>query len=208
MNIDIVMQEFEESLLEMGSKVRRAMVLAVNAFIENDKRKALQVIEMDEFINFADESINEQAIEALSLLQPVAKDLRTLIAGIKIATDFERIGDYAKNIARYVIKKDEEQDKFDTEISELMDLFLHNFDETLKVVQNKDVKRAYQVAELDDDLDLAFQTLIHKIADAKMNLYPVSLVTMLRNVERAGDHSKNICEQVIYINKGLHVDLG
>ena len=143
-------------------------------------------------------------------MQPVAKDLRLLIGGIKIANDLERIGDYAKNIGRFVIKSKTVDPRFRKEIVNLTNVFLKNFDEVLKVMEKRDVKEAYRVATLDDDLDVEFKAFTHLLADnAEENEgFPFELTTIARNIERAGDHSKNICEQIIYIVKGQHIDFG
>lgn len=210
MHIEELMEQFEDDLLEMGVRVRRSMALALEAFVTDDKERALQVIELDEFINSADENINNQAIEILSLMQPVARDLRLLVGGIKISSDFERIGDYSKNIGRFVIKTKEIDKRYYDDIQALGDLFLKNFDQVLEVMKTKNVKHAYQIAAADEEIDVAFKKLLHRFADNADNehLFPIETTGMLRNIERAGDHAKNICEQIVYIVKGQHIDLG
>lgn len=209
MQIDLKMNEYETTLMDMGQKVYHAMEAALKSLEKGDKEKALQVIEMDEFINLEEASINTQAVEILSLLQPVARDLRYLIAGIKVATDFERIGDYAKGIGRFVIRSSELNQELAAEIMVLGQLFLHNFSEVLAVLKSLDVKEAYRVAGLDDRLDEGFKKLIQKLAEGNETIpFSVETASMIRNIERAGDHSKNICEQVIYITRGQHIDLG
>ncbi|QIK70170.1 phosphate signaling complex protein PhoU [Erysipelothrix sp. HDW6C] len=210
MRIEDRMIEFESELFDMAARVRRSMALAIEALKEDDKEKALQIIEKDEYINDMDESINDLAIQTLSLMQPVAKDLRLLVGGIKIATDLERIGDYAKNIGRFVVKNHIEKDFLNDEITELGNIFLGNFDEVLNVLKTQDIKKAYEAAELDDNLDQAFKKVMHKFVDdaEKQGKFPIEITAILRNIERAGDHAKNICEQVIYIAKGQHVDFG
>ena len=87
---------------------------------------------------------------------------------------------------------------------------MNNFDQVLEVMEKRDVKEAYRVAELDDDLDLEFKSFAYFLADNvdDESNFPVELTTIARNIERAGDHSKNICEQIIYIVKGQHIDFG
>ncbi|WP_159519735.1 phosphate signaling complex protein PhoU [Erysipelothrix urinaevulpis] len=210
MRIENRMQSFDKELQDMGLRTRHAMAKAMEAFMKDDKELALAVVEGDDFINYADESINDQAIEILTLMQPVAKDLRMLIGGIKIANDLERIGDYAKNIGRFVIKSKTVDPRFREEIVNLTNIFLNNFDEVLDVMEKRNVKEAYRVASLDDDLDMEFKAFTHLLADnaEKNDGFPFELTTIARNIERAGDHSKNICEQIIYIVKGQHIDFG
>lgn len=210
MNIENRMQTFEVKLLKIGTHTRNAMHLSREALINNDNSLALRIVENDVLINYAEEVINDEAIEILTLMQPVAKDLRLLIGGIKIANDLERIGDYAKNIARFVINTKSIKQEVQEEISKLMDLFLINFDETLIVLEKRNLEEAYRVAELDEALDLNFKTYVSFLNE---NLesgldYPFDLINIARNIERAGDHSKNICEEIIYIVKGSHIDFG
>ena len=210
MNIESKMQVFEAELLEMGRITFCAMEEAMAAFMNQDKNLALDVIEKDDLINYTEELINDDAIEILTLMQPVAKDLRLLIGGIKIASDFERIGDYAKNISRFVIRTKMNDSYYQEEILNLTQLFLSNFDQILTVLLNKDIKEAYRVASLDDNLDDQFKEFIEMLVnnvDEKTS-FPVEIVNIARNLERAGDHGKNICEHIIYIVKGSHIDFG
>ena len=210
MNIETKMQAFEHKLIVMGKETYQAMELAMEAFTKQDRIMALDVIEKDDRINYAEEIINDEAIEILTLMQPVAKDLRLLIGGIKIANDLERIGDYAKNIGRFVIRSKFTEAMYQEEILELTKMFLNNFGQVLDVLSKRDVKEAYRVAALDDNLDDQFeefvQTLTHGMDETMV--YPVEIINIARNLERAGDHSKNICEQIIYTIKGNHIDFG
>lgn len=209
MGIQDIMIEFENELTNMATKVRYAMSEAITALQSNDKVLALKVVERDEVINNIDHTINNSAISALSLQQPVARDLRLLIGGIKIATDLERIGDYAKNIGRFVIKGDEDMRDFQEGIFEMASLFMTNFDLVIEALEEKDVKKAYEAAQQDDLLDQGFKTIVDRYADmSETHIFPLQLAEILRNIERAGDHSKNICEQVIYIVNGQRVDFG
>lgn len=210
MNIENRMQSFESKLLEMGSITHLAMEQAMEAFMNQDKNLALDVIEKDDLINYTEELINDEAIEILTLMQPVAKDLRLLIGGIKIANDLERIGDYAKNIGRFVIRSKVSEVNYQEEILNLTKLFLSNFDQVLAVLAKRNVKEAYRVALLDDELDDQFKEFVLILAnnvDDKTS-FPVEITNIARNLERAGDHSKNICEQIIYTVKGSHIDFG
>lgn len=201
---------FENRLLELGHLTQQAMINAKIAFISQDKELALTIIERDEYVNYTEQIINDEAIEILTLMQPVAKDLRFLVGGIKIANDLERIADYAKNIGRFVIKTRAIDNVYKEQILKLMEIFFDNFNDVLKVLEKREIKEAYRVAELDDKLDLQFEVFVNFLANnisEKLD-YPVELSNIASNIERAGDHSKNICEQIIYIAKGRHIDFG
>lgn len=210
MRIEKLMNDFEERLFEMGDLCYESMAKAMEAFMKSDKELALKVVEGDKIINYHEEVINDQAIEILTLMQPVAKDLRLLIGGIKVVNDLERIGDYAKNISRFVINSDIVDDKYAQEVLKLTKLFLKNFAEVLNVLKDRDTKEAYRVAALDADLDVAVDKFVKILAfnEFKNDLITVELNNIVQNIERAGDHAKNICEQVIYIEKGRYIDFG
>lgn len=210
MRLDDKILEFKNDLLVMATRVRKNYETVFDALLKFDKEKALIVVEMDDYINHDEKSINDLAIEILSLLQPVASDLRLIVGGIKIATDLERIGDYAKNIGRYVIKKDEISESLAISIKAIADQFIEYFDEVIQVLKENDVKSAYSVAIKDEVIDSIINTLLQKFADKNNSefIYNVEEISLVRNIERAGDHAKNICEHVIYIVKGHHVDFG
>lgn len=210
MTIENKMILFENRLFELGNLTQNAMKQAQVAFANQDKELALSIVENDEYINYTEEIINDEAIEILTLMQPVAKDLRLLIGGIKIANDLERISDYAKNIGRFVIKNDDISEVYKVELLKLMEVFFENFVLVLKLLEHRDIKEAYRIASLDDKLDLEFEKFVVFLtneANSKLG-FPVELSNIASNIERAGDHSKNICEQVIYMVKGRHIDFG
>ena len=97
MKMDESLALFQALIIEMYRKVRLMHQMALEVIHTGDKEKALQLIRMDDFVNHMEEEVNDQAQSVLALLSPVASDLRKVIAGIKIASDLERIGDYAKN---------------------------------------------------------------------------------------------------------------
>ena len=143
-------------------------------------------------------------------MQPLAKDLRLLIGGIRIANDLERMGDYAKSVAKYTIKHGSVNAEIMTLIDDLNKLLLANVKATFELFKNPSVKEAYRVAAMDDDLDANFKALLYRIVDNKsMAIQDVlELTAVLRNIERTGDHAKNICEIVIYISNGEFIDFG
>jgi len=209
MKLDDQITQLNELILLMANHVKVMMTVAIQALIQSDHDKALYVVEQDALINHYEVEINEIAIQSLSLLQPVAKDLRTLISAIKIANELERIGDYAKNIARYIIKKQVFPEEIEGDAVALVELFLTHFDETIQVLKQPDANVAYQTALKDELLDKRFNDLVEKIDNLPTSeRISVATIGILRNVERAGDHSKNVCEHIIYRTKSQFIDLG
>lgn len=210
--IDVEISEFKEDIILMSQKVRKMFILALEVLHTGNKEKALSIVELDEYVNNANEEINDKAVEVLSLLAPVASDLRIVIAGIKISTDLERIGDYAKSIARFVIKNDDLDPQLLPFVDPIGNKFITFFDETMLSYANRDVKLALDLPSRDDEIDTEFKKMIshiEKLTEEKKDITAlVPTIGMLRNIERAGDHTKNICENIIYEIKGQHYDFG
>lgn len=205
---DSRMNLFKTDLISMAHGVMESMHLSLEALKNSDRALALQVIENDESINHYDRTINNFAIETIMLQQPVARDLRLLVGGIKVATDLERIGDYSKNISRYVIMDTPHSKEDSIMVEAITKVFLSNFEVVIQALESLDDKAAHEAARLDVLLDDSFKNIIKAFEEDASRVLNIHLINVLRNIERAGDHSKNICEQIIYIVKGEHIDFG
>lgn len=209
--IEKELDEMEATVQKMGRKVI-AMHELVQRIVENpDKAQALEIIQADDRINHLEEEINDLAIAALALLSPVASDLRRVIAGIKIASELERIGDYAKNIAIFMIKHDAVDEVVLDYAQEMEKAFCAMLSTALKAYEEKDVERAFEIPEMDDVIDqltLELNMKLRSYEDIDQLKHALSVGSMLRSIERAGDHTKNICEHIIYLIKGQHYDFG
>jgi phosphate transport system protein len=210
--INLELSLFKENIISMGSRVYKMHEDALIALKTSDRDLALSIIESDEYVNNDEESVNRRALEVLALLAPVASDLRIIIAGIKIATDLERMGDYAKNIARFILKNEPVLEDQMELIEYIYNSYLNFFSKVMEAYENKDLNAAFELPKLDDGIDSSLKNLFFKLEDIELNqpntIKLIPLVGMARNIERAGDHSKNICEQIIYEATGQHYDFG
>ena len=206
------LEMFEELVFLMSEKVRRMHTWTTDILKTGDKEKALSIIELDEYVNHDEELINRRALEVLALLAPLASDLRKVIVGIKIATDLERIGDYAKSIARYVIKNEPINEAYLPYVETINSSFLKFYYATMEVYRVKDVKKALELAKLDEEIDSTIAKLYNHLEkdnqDHEDRTNVVAFVSMLRNFERAGDHTKNILEHLIYEVTNQRYDFG
>ena len=150
--------------------------------------------------------INDLAIENLALLAPVASDLRKVIAAIKITTDLERIGDYAKNIASFVITDGYINEDIKDDVKIMIDNFLTMLDHAMDCYNKEDLKWAYEIPLEDENINAAFKSIVDKVKTDENVDHVIAMSSMLRNIERAGDHTKNVCEHIIYQLKGLHIE--
>ena len=210
--IETELSLYREQVQVMAQKVRHMYVLALEVLETGDKTNALSIVELDEYVNNMNEEINDRAIEILALLNPVAKDLRVVLAGLKMSTDLERIGDYAKNIGRFIIRNDKVNKDLLKYIRPLGEKFLDFFDASINAYKIADAKKAMELPLKDEEIDSSFKALLNFLEDEQYKHIDTSglipTISMLRNIERAGDHTKNICEHIIYEVKGQHVDFG
>lgn len=210
MNLQNQLEKYNDNLLKMLKKVTTNFELSKGAIASFNKQVALDIIEADDFINHLDESINLQATTLLSLMQPVAKDLRAIVAGIKISSDLERLGDYSKNIAKYLIRVQETVNQEVIDLADiLLDTVLNQLNELQQLLVSNDIDMAYQIVSQDDNVDKAFVDIVNYL-EAHLDHFSqvISFLIMLRSLERAGDHIKNICESVIYKSTGQFIDFG
>ena len=210
--MDEKLATYQEIIEEMGHKVLLMQKQALECALSGDVNLALDIIKMDEFVNNYEFEINDRALEFLALLAPVASDLRMVLCGIKIATDIERIGDYAKNIAQYVIKYGKLSPVIVPYVKRVAGVFFTMMEDTLKAYHDLDEKAALKIPEMDKKIDAIMDEVYEKI-DSDIcsgrkfdNL--ARIMSVLRCYERAGDHTKNLNEHIIYQIKGQHFDFG
>ncbi|MCI5773329.1 MAG: phosphate signaling complex protein PhoU [Erysipelotrichaceae bacterium] len=206
--IDDKLDNLKQVVLHMATLINTMYTKVYTCLETMDVDKALEVIKMDEFVNRCEEDVNDTAIECLALLSPVASDLRKVIAAIKITSDLERIGDYSKNIASFVIKNDSLDDETKTMTKEIMDEFLTMLDHAMDAYAKEDSKWAMQIPSEDEIINKKFKEISDRLRTS--NNYQIdeiiNIAQMIRNIERAGDHTKNICEHIIYQTKGQHIE--
>lgn len=204
--IDDKLSYLKQRVLHMATIINNMYAKVYEALDEHNVDKALDVIKMDEFVNRLDEEVNDLAIENLALLAPVASDLRKVIAAIKITTDLERIGDYAKNIASFVITDGYIDDNVKDDVKIMIDNFLTMLDHAMDCYNKEDLKWSYEIPLEDENINNAFKSIVDKVKLNDNVDHVVAMSSMIRNIERATDHTKNICEHIIYQLKGLHIE--
>ena len=201
--------ELNREIIEMGALCEEAISNAVKALVTGDVVLAGSVKEKDTAIDQKERDIENRCMKLLLHQQPVARDLRTISAAMKLITDMERIGDQADDIAEIVVF-------LDGHIVENMELIEEMAQETIKMVTNsvdafvkKDIALAQQVIEQDDIVDDYFlrvkRGIISLITEQAVNgEVALDLLMISKYFERIGDHATNIAEWVIYSITGMH----
>ena len=207
--LDAELAAMEQNLLKMAQRVIAMHEKVVAALKQPSKEIELDIVQADDVINHLEEEINDQAIRSLALLSPVASDLRKVIADIKIASELERIGDYAKNIAIFLIKNESLDATIRSYGIAMEEQLMEMLKDTITAYEQRDVDMAFEIAERDKAIKELYYKLKSKLKeqeDLLQHIFEIS--AMMRNMERAGDHTKNICEHIIYMMKGKHYDFG
>ena len=202
------LEKIKKEILSLGAKVEEQVRMAIQAVETNDAELAKQIIKSDFNIDEMEVEIEEDCLKILALHQPVAVDLRFLIAVIKINNDLERIGDQAVNIAERVdviAKRDLSEFFFDyTAMGEKVQEMLKM---SLDALVNMDYDMAYSVVMRDDEVDQIKVDAYDRIKKA-MSKHPdkigylINLLLISRHLERLADHTTNIAEEVIYLIEG------
>jgi phosphate transport system protein len=202
------LEKLKKRILSLGAMVEERVRMAIKALELRDTNLAEQIIKTDYEIDELEVEVEEECLKILALHQPVAVDLRFLIAVIKINNDLERIADEAVNIAQRVtvLAKRERLDvSFNyflmAERSESM------LKKSLDALVNMDEDLALRVCTLDDEVDNmlneAYDTVKHAIGEHPARLgYLINLLLCSRHLERIADHATNIAEEVVYMIEG------
>jgi phosphate transport system protein len=202
------LDNIKKMTLSLGAMVEERVRLAVEAVENKDAEAAQRVIKTDYEIDEMEVEVEETCLKVLALHQPVAVDLRFLIAVIKINNDLERIGDQAVNIAQRVAvlaKRHDVNFNFDyTRMAEKAQAMLRM---SLDALVNLDEDLALKVVTMDDEVDTIQRDAYDRIKSAmKENSdkigYMINLLLVSRHLERLADHATNIAEEVIYLIEG------
>jgi phosphate transport system protein len=202
------LREIQDEVLVMGSMAGKAITSSVKALKDRDIDLARQLISDDQKVNAKRFEIEEKCIQLIATQQPMASDLRTIIAILSITTEIERIGDYAVGISRIVIMiGDEPPLKPLIDIPRMAEQTVDMLRRSLDALVDRDVEAAKQIAAGDDLIDNLYdqvfrELLVFMAEDPRTITRATRLIWVAHNLERSADRVTNICERVIYMVTG------
>ena len=205
------LEDLRSRVLSMGGLVEQQLADAISAVVGNDARLARQVVDRDYQVNALEVALDEQCSHILARRQPAAGDLRLIIAVIKTITDLERIGDQAERVARNAIELSEMERPRDKlvvrHMGELARKLLHD---SLDAFARMDVDLAHEVTKRDLEIDREYEAFVRQLItymmeDPRSIRWTLAFLWSARALERIGDHSKNICEYLIYMALGKDI---
>jgi phosphate transport system protein len=212
-SLDVQEVEIKDAVLRMGALVEEAIRRASKSLVDHDATLALDVVKADARINDAQREVSRLIIVTIATQNPVARDLRYLLTLDHVTYELERIGDHASSLAKQVIKLAPEPPLQEyvklPEMAELAATLVHG---VLRALVDVDAVAAREVAVMDDDIDRLYHATFDEVVDL-MRQDPANvergtrIIIASHYVERIGDRSTNIAEDIVYLETGDVEDL-
>lgn len=205
------LEKLKAKLLEMSALVESAVYRSIAAVVQKDEALAQDVLQNESRVNEIEIEIDDMAVSLLALQQPMAADLRLIVASLKINNDLERMGDLAVHIAERALSLIEEPVvRPMIDIPHIAGIVQSMVRKSLDSFLQRDVDLARSVLASDDAVDdlrtACFHELVSFMEQDKANIrYALSLITVVRNLERIADHATNVAEDVLFLIKGVDV---
>ena len=210
---DNALASLQDELLELGSMVEQAVVRAVDALKRRDLALSQQIVDEDDIIDRKRFELEERCIEIIATQQPLAVDLRILIAVLHIAVELERMGDYGEGIAKIgLMIGDQPTIKPLIDIPRMADMATAMLRRSLDALVNRDVDLALQICNDDDEIDALYdqvyrELLVFMIQDPKTIQRATYLLWVAHDLERVADRATNIAERVIFLATGRLMEI-
>jgi phosphate transport system protein len=202
------LDNIKKQVLTLGSLVEDRVRMASSAIEAMNAERATAIIRLDYEIDQMEVELEEECLKILALHQPVAVDLRFIIAVIKINNELERIGDQAVNIAQRIeVMAQRPKPPFSFDYAEMSEKAIRMLKMSLDALVNLDLDLAYKIIMFDDEVDQIKKEAYDQIKQAIQASpervgYYINLLLISRHLERLADHCTNIAEEVIYLVEG------
>jgi len=201
-------ERLKKQVLSLCAVVEESVRRAVQSVSARDSKRAEEVIRNDMEIDRAEIDVEEECLKILALHQPVAIDLRYIIAVLKLNNDLERIGDLAVNIAqRALLLNAQPPIEVPFDLPGLAEKTQGMFRQSLDALVNMDARRAREVCAMDDEVDAINRAMYEQVKQT-IRTHPedieglIALLSVSRYLERIADHATNIAEDVLYMVDG------
>ncbi|MCM3167758.1 phosphate signaling complex protein PhoU [Peribacillus frigoritolerans] len=208
-NFELQLKELQEKIVKLANLASGAISKSYAALESNNVDDALEVIDDDTIADLLEEEINDFAILLIAKQQPVAIDLRRIIAAIKIASDIERMADFGVNIAKSAIRIGDQPFILPlTPLKQMHDITLKMIRLSIEAFEKEDVVLSREIIEMDDEVDRFYGEMIRsllRLSDEK-NLQQVTQLSLIaRYLERTADHTTNIAENIYFLVRGRYI---
>ena len=208
------LREIQDDILAMGSMVSKAISRSIEALKNRDLDLANQVIADDKKVDRKRFEIEDKCVELIATQQPMASDLRTILAVLNILSEVERIGDYAEGIAKIAVMIGNEPPlKPLIDIPRMAEQTVDMLRRSLDAFVNRDAEAAKKIVTEDDTIDHLYDQVFRELLmfmaeDPKTITRATRLIWVAHNLERAADRVTNICERVVFVVTGKMEEIG
>jgi phosphate transport system protein len=202
------LQQLRSLVVEMGGMVEAQVAQATDAVVNRDVAAAARAVEADPKVDALEHDLERFAIRLLALRQPVADDLRLIIAALKASDDLERIGDYAAGVAKRAIVLAEHPATFNLAgLAHMAELVRQNLHKMIIALSDANAEAAAEVwradKSVDDMYNIVFREFMTYMLEDLRNMTPCThLLFIARSLERVGDHATNVAETMYYAATG------
>jgi phosphate transport system protein len=205
---DEELRRLNNTIMQMGGLAEGQLAAAIDAVIKRDSELAARVVAADATVDQLEHEVDGLVVRLLALRQPMARDLREILAALRIANDLERICDYAANVAkRSIVLNQTPPAKPAFELPRMARLAQLLVKDVIDAYVERDADKAYAVWMRDEELDemyaSLFRVLLTYMMEDPRNIGPSThLLFMAKNIERIGDHATNIAEDLYFLVNG------
>ena len=205
---DEELKKLQQDIASMGRLAESELQNAMQALIRRNPDLGSQVVLDDARVDELEQLAGAQVVRLLALRQPMASDLREIVAALKISSDLERIGDYSANIGKRVVALSQVPPfRLPATLPRMGWLAQQNIRETLAAYAERDADKAYRAWQADEELDETYSSLFRELLTYMMedprNIGACThLLFIAKNIERIGDHATNIAETVYFMVLG------
>jgi phosphate transport system protein len=206
------LEDMRHQVLAMGGLVETQVANGLRGLFESDSELARRVVQDDDKVDRMEVDIDDQCLKILARRQPAASDLRLVVAIIKTINDLERIGDQAEKLGRNQLEliDDDAGSSHCMKLEHLGNLVSKMLNKALDSFARMDVDEALKTIGLDEKINAEFdgmmrQLITHMMEDPRTIRNALRVSWCARALERIGDHSKNICEHVVFLVRGKDV---
>ena len=205
---DEELNRLQHGIAEMGSLAEGELQNAVQALVRRNADLGHQIVLDDARIDELEQHATAQVVRLLALRQPMAGDLREIVAALKISSDLERIGDYAANIGKRVVALSQTPPfKLPAALPRMGWLAQQNIRDTLAAYSERNAEKALRAWQADEELDETYSSLFrelltHMMEDPRNIGSCTHLLFIAKNIERIGDHATNIAETIYFMVVG------
>ncbi len=212
-SFDTNLHELHNDILRMGSVVEKQIYQCIDALVNQNCDLADKIIQNDDIVDDFQKEIESKCIKLIATQQPLAQDLRNIFTTIKLVTDLERMADYAVDIAKITKRlKGEKYIKQLVDIPRMAEIVKEMIKQALDAYVEGNVEKAYATCKMDDQIDALYKQVFKELLQIMMKdpstiNQATQFLFICKFLERAADHTTNICEWTIYLVTGEHVDL-